>query len=51
MSFTSPLHDRRSPLRSIASRLAGQRSAKRDVFVDRNTSPTDFVLRDYRYVR
>ncbi len=47
----SPLRHR-SPLRTISSRLVGHHAFWRDDrFIDRNTTPTDFVLRDYRHVR
>lgn len=51
MSFTSPLRNRRSSFRSTIARMIEQAARRDDSLLDRNTSPTDFVLRDYRYVR
>ncbi len=46
---TSPTSHR--SLRSMTSRFHGRSKRPERILVDRNTSPTDFVLRDYRYVR
>jgi hypothetical protein len=49
ISSSSPL--RRSSFRTVSARL-GHGAVRRDrPFVDRNTLPADFVLRDYRHVR
>lgn len=47
----SPSSTNRRSFRSVSSAVADRFKRHDGARADRNTSPTDFVLRDYRYVR